>query len=40
MKIYFLLMIMSVFVGLCYIPGRTEATKAVRRRPFRYQRDA
>jgi hypothetical protein len=29
MKIYFLLMIISVFVGLSYIPLRTEAKQGV-----------
>jgi hypothetical protein len=29
MKIYFLLMIISVFVGLSYIPIRTEAKQGV-----------
>jgi hypothetical protein len=39
-KIEFLLMIISVFVGLSYIPVRTEAKKALPGRPIRYQRDA
>ncbi|MFZ0779125.1 MAG: hypothetical protein WBE25_19520 [Xanthobacteraceae bacterium] len=39
-KIEFLLLLMSVFVGLCYVPVRTEAKKAVPSRPIRYQRDA
>jgi hypothetical protein len=39
-KIEFLLMLMSVFVGVSFIPLRTEAKKAVPRRPTRYQRDA
>jgi hypothetical protein len=33
MKIYFLLMIISVFVGLSYIPVRTEAKQAVTKNP-------
>lgn len=40
MKIYFLLVLMSVFVGLSYMPIRSEATKVVLRRLIRYQRDA
>lgn len=40
MKIYFLLSIMSVFVGLSYVPRRSEAKKAVPQRPIRYQPDA
>jgi hypothetical protein len=39
-KIEFLLMLMSLFVGLSYISVRTEAKKAVRGRSIRYQRDA
>ncbi|MFZ0525988.1 MAG: hypothetical protein WA776_20245 [Xanthobacteraceae bacterium] len=39
-KIEFLLMLMSVFVGLCYIPVRTGAKKSVPGRPIRYQPDA
>ena len=31
MKIYFLLMIISVFVTLSYIPLRTEAKQSVRK---------
>jgi hypothetical protein len=33
MKIYFLLMIISVFVGLSYIPIRTEAKQTVSKNP-------
>ena len=40
MKIYFLLVLMSVFVGLSYMPIRNEAKKVVSRRLIRYQRDA
>ena len=40
MKIYFLLMLMSVFIGLSYIPVRTEAKKALPRRLIRYRHDA
>ena len=40
MKIYFLLMLMSVFVGLSYLPIRSEAKKAVPGRLIRYRRDA
>jgi hypothetical protein len=32
MKIYFLLMIISVFVGLSYMPIRTEARQRVTKR--------
>jgi len=39
-KIDFLLMLISVFVGLSYIPVGTEAKKAVPGRPIRHQRDA
>ncbi len=39
-KIEFLLMLISVFIGLSYIPIGTEAEKAVPGRPIRYQRDA
>lgn len=39
-KIEFLLMLISIFVGLSYIPVRTEAKKAVSGRSIRYQRDA
>jgi hypothetical protein len=39
-KIEFLVMLMSVFVGLSYIPVRTEAKKTVPGRPLRHQRDA
>ncbi len=39
-KIEFLVMLISVFVGLSYIPVRTEAKKVVPGRPVRYQRDA
>jgi hypothetical protein len=39
-KIEFLLMLIGVFVGLSYIPLRTEAEKAVPGRRIRYQRDA
>jgi len=39
-KIEFLVMLISVFVGLSYIPIRTEAKKAVPRRPLRYRQDA
>ena len=40
MKIEFLLILISVFVGLSYVPVRTEAKKAVPGRPIRCQRDA
>ena len=40
MKIYFLLVLMGVFVGLSYMPIRSEAKKLVSRSPLRYQRDA
>jgi hypothetical protein len=33
MKIYFLLMLISVFVGLSYMPVRTEAKQKVAVRP-------
>ena len=33
MKIYFLLMLISVFVGLSYMPMRTEAKQKVAVRP-------
>jgi len=33
MKIYFLLMLISVFVGLSYMPIRTEAKQKVAVRP-------
>jgi hypothetical protein len=33
MKIYFLLMLISVFVGLSYMPLRTEAKQKVAVRP-------
>jgi hypothetical protein len=33
MKIYFLLMLISVFVGLSYMPMRTEAKQKVAARP-------
>ena len=39
-KIEFLVMLISVFVGLSYIPVRSEAKKTAPRRPIRYQRDA
>ncbi|HUI15568.1 MAG TPA: hypothetical protein VL048_19090 [Xanthobacteraceae bacterium] len=39
-KIEFLLMLISVFVALSYIPVRAEAKKAVQGRPLRIQRDA
>ncbi len=39
-KIEFLLMLISVFIGISYIPIGTEAKKAVPGRPIRYQRDA
>jgi len=39
-KIDFLLMLIGVFVGLSYIPVRTEAKKAVPGRAMRYRRDA
>lgn len=39
-KIEFLLMLISVFIGLSYIPIRTEAKNAVPGRPIRHQRDA
>ena len=34
MKIYFLLMLISVFIGLSYIPIGTEAKKACRAARF------
>jgi len=44
MKIYFLLMIISVFVGLSYIPIRTEPKQKAAKKcgcgPIPYQRDA
>jgi hypothetical protein len=39
-KIEFLLMIISVFVAVSYLPVRSEATKVMPGRPLRYQRDA
>jgi hypothetical protein len=39
-KIEFLLMLISVFVCISYIPVRTEANKAVPSRSIRYRRDA
>jgi hypothetical protein len=39
-KIEFLVMLISVFVGLSYVPIRTEAKKAVPGRRIRHQRDA
>ena len=39
-KIEFLLMLISVFVAVSYMPLRTEAKKAMPGRPLRYQRDA
>ena len=39
-KIEFLLMLISVFVAVSYMPVRTEAKKVMPGRPLRYQRDA
>ena len=39
-KIEFLLMLISVFVALSYIPARGEAKETLPRRRVRYQRDA
>ncbi|MGC1780564.1 MAG: hypothetical protein WBB34_21725 [Xanthobacteraceae bacterium] len=39
-KIEFLVMLISVFVALSYIPIRTEAKKTVSNRSIRYRHDA